>query len=117
MLQFEEIIERNLDIRSIGDVEMPIPKDYILVYNDTELLKEFIPDLKEKLDKHNFEIKDGHISFRVYFDDIQEVYKIFMNIYYFYLESEGDSNVPSKEEVSKLYKPAFEDFYNQNMPY
>lgn len=112
MLQFEQIKEDNLK----GFIVKPIGKDnpmkyVILVYSDDELNKESLKELLEKLDEHYFEGDAENINFTAYFDDINETYKIIMDLYYL-----PDSNIDI-EEIAKHYRPLFEEFYNKNKPY
>lgn len=117
MLKFENIELNDSNIKSIGDVEAPIPKSFLLIFSDEELKKELIPKLEKTLDEHDFEREEEHILFQVYYDQQWNKYKILMDIAYFYLESEGDSNIPDMDTVEKTYRPIFEDFYKKNKPY
>lgn len=116
MLQFEEIKEDTMDsinIEPIGDSEISIPKNFILVYTDDELTEKFIPEIWKKLNEHNFEGDAENIDFILYFDNLNEKSRIIMALYY----SEDDSNIPEINEIVNQYRSIFEDFYNKNKPY
>jgi hypothetical protein len=116
MLQFEEIKEDTMDsikIEPIGDGEIPIPKSYILIYNDDELTEKSIPEIWEKLNEHDFEGNAENIDFIIYFDNLNKKSKIIVALYY----SEDDFNIPEINKIANQYRPIFEDFYKKNKPY
>jgi len=117
LLEFEEIRLNYAIIRSIGDVELPIPKSFFLYFSDDELKEESIPKLENALSEHDFTVDDADIKFQIYFDEQWRKYKILMDVAYWYLESEGDKGIPDIETVEKLYRPDFEEFYKKNRPY
>ena len=116
MLQFEEIKEDTVDnvtVGSIGEKEISVPKNFILVYTDDELTEKAIPEIWEKLSEHKFEGDAENIDFVIYFDDLTGKSMIIMALYY----PEDDSNTPEINEIAKQYRPIFEGFYNENRPY
>ena len=113
MLQFEEIKEdtlEELNVKPIGE-DMPHMKYVVLVYSDNESNMDSLHELFEKLDEHDFEWDAENIEFNAYFDDINETYKITMDLYY-----PPDFSI-DLDEIAKYYRPLFEDFYNKNKPY
>lgn len=56
MLKFEKIEKNLLDIKSIADVEMKIPKSYQLTFHDNELSKESVAELKNLLISINLQL-------------------------------------------------------------
>lgn len=116
MLQFEEIKEDAMDdikIEPIGDSEISIPKSFILVYSDDELTEKFIPEIWGKLNEHNFEGDAENIDFIIYFDNLKGKSRIIMALYY----CEDDLNIPEINKIANQYRPIFEEFYMENMPY
>ncbi len=66
MLQFEEIKDDIMDdikIKPIGENEISVPKNFILVYTDDELTEKAIPEIWEKLNEHKFEGSAENIDF------------------------------------------------------
>ncbi|WP_414468675.1 hypothetical protein [Methanobacterium sp. ACI-7] len=116
MLQFEQIKEETMDdikIEPIGDKEVALPKSFILIYTDDELIEEAIPEVWDKLSEHDFDADAENIDFIVYFDDLINKSKIIMALYY----SENDSNIPEINKIADYYCPLFEDFYSKIKPY
>jgi hypothetical protein len=116
MLQFDEIKEDIMDDRKIehtGDSKIAIPKSFILVYTDDELTEESIPEIWGKLNEHDFNGDAENIDFVIYFDNLNKTCRIIIALYY----PEDDSNVPEINEITKYYRPIFENFYKKNKPY
>ena len=111
MLQFEYIKEDTADEGNIDKTSMP--KDFVMVYTDDELAEKAIPGIWEKLNEHDFEGDAENIDFVIYFDNLKNVCKIIIAIYY----PEDDFNVPELDKIANQYRPVFETFYNENKPY
>lgn len=117
MLRFDRIELDPVPIKDISDFNRHHCKTYDLIFYDDEFPEEKIDEFKEKLKKQDFEHDDEIIMFTVTTNDFIDTTKILMEVSFFYPESEGDSIVPDIEAVEKTYRPIFEDFYKQNMPY
>lgn len=116
MLQFKQIKEDNMEsvkIKPIG--KAPHIKSFILSYVDDELTEDNFSEILQKLKEHDFEGDAEYTNFLIRFDELDNQYKIEMDISYFRDNEDELTNIKI-EEVEKFYRPVFEDFYKINKP-
>lgn len=114
MLKFKQIKEDEIKIKPIG--KAPYIKSFIFSYVDDELVEDSISELLQKLEEHDFEGNAEYNNFFIIFDELLNQYRIEMDISYL-IDNEDNLTDIKIDDVEKVYRPIFEDFYEKNKPY